>query len=114
MLEWKNGWELRRYGKRTAHQPVGRSLVLQGLFFWTSTGKQTVYYVVLEDSAGNKRKGWGAVAAGGLVCSRTRSSTSKFEISLFLVRHFRNIVYRTRSFEWRGHQTLSDRSAKWF
>jgi hypothetical protein len=30
----------------------------KGPFFWTSTRGQAVYYVVIEDSAGNKRKGW--------------------------------------------------------
>jgi hypothetical protein len=30
----------------------------RGPFFWTSSKGQTVYYVVLEDSAGSKRRGW--------------------------------------------------------
>jgi hypothetical protein len=30
----------------------------KGPFFWTSTKGQTVYYVVVEDSAGNTRSGW--------------------------------------------------------
>lgn len=30
----------------------------KGPFFWTSAEGQTVYYVVLEDTAGNKRRGW--------------------------------------------------------
>ena len=30
----------------------------KGPFFWTSTEGQTVYYVIVEDSAGNKRRGW--------------------------------------------------------
>jgi hypothetical protein len=35
----------------------------KGPFFWTSTKGQTVYYVVVEDSAGNRRRGW--VRCGG-------------------------------------------------
>ena len=31
---------------------------LKGPFFWTSSRGQTVYYVVVEDSAGNRRNGW--------------------------------------------------------
>ena len=30
----------------------------KGPFFWSSTKGQTVYYVVVEDSDGNKRSGW--------------------------------------------------------
>ena len=36
---------------------------LKGPFFWTSTKGQTVYYVVVEDSGGNRRTGW--VRCGG-------------------------------------------------
>jgi hypothetical protein len=35
----------------------------KGPFFWTSTKGQTVYYVVIEDSGGNRRSGW--VRCGG-------------------------------------------------
>jgi hypothetical protein len=35
----------------------------KGPFFWSSTKGQTVYYVVVEDSEGNKRRGW--VRCGG-------------------------------------------------
>jgi hypothetical protein len=35
----------------------------KGPFFWTSGKDQTVYYVVVEDQAGNRRKGW--VRCGG-------------------------------------------------
>ena len=35
----------------------------KGPFFWTSTRGQTVYYVVVEDSEGNQRRGW--VRCGG-------------------------------------------------
>jgi hypothetical protein len=35
----------------------------KGPFFWTSTKGQTVYYVVVEDAGGNKRRGW--VRCGG-------------------------------------------------
>jgi hypothetical protein len=30
----------------------------KGPFFWTTSKGQTVYYVVVLDSAGNKRRGW--------------------------------------------------------
>jgi len=30
----------------------------KGPFFWASTQGQTVYYVVVEDSGGNRRSGW--------------------------------------------------------
>jgi hypothetical protein len=30
----------------------------KGPFFWTSARGQTVYYVVVEDAAGNTRSGW--------------------------------------------------------
>ncbi|MFL5245352.1 MAG: hypothetical protein ACJ8FY_24925 [Gemmataceae bacterium] len=30
----------------------------KGPFFWTSTRGQTVYQVVVEDAAGNRRNGW--------------------------------------------------------
>jgi hypothetical protein len=35
----------------------------KGPYFWTSTKGQTVYYVVVEDSDGNKRSSW--VRCGG-------------------------------------------------
>ena len=35
----------------------------KGPFFWTSTRGQTVYYVEVEDSKGNRRSGW--VRCGG-------------------------------------------------
>jgi hypothetical protein len=35
----------------------------KGPFFWTSTKGQTIYYVVIEDSGGNRRGGW--VRCGG-------------------------------------------------
>jgi hypothetical protein len=35
----------------------------KGPFFWTSGKGQTVYYVVVEDSIGNSRRGW--VRCGG-------------------------------------------------
>jgi hypothetical protein len=35
----------------------------KGPFFWSSSKGQTVYYVVVEDSDGNRRRGW--VRCGG-------------------------------------------------
>ena len=35
----------------------------KGPFFWTSSKGQTVYYVVVEDSGGKRRRGW--VRCGG-------------------------------------------------
>jgi len=32
--------------------------LFKGPYFWTSTKGQTVYHVVVEDSAGNQRGGW--------------------------------------------------------
>jgi hypothetical protein len=37
--------------------------LFKGRFFWTSSKGQTVYYVVVEDDAGNQRRGW--VCCGG-------------------------------------------------
>lgn len=37
--------------------------LFKGPFFWTSTKGQTVYYVTVEDAAGNRRSGW--VRCGG-------------------------------------------------
>jgi hypothetical protein len=45
----QNGYRIIRREYRT---------FFKGPFFWTSSKGQTVYYVVVEDSDGNKRSGW--------------------------------------------------------
>jgi hypothetical protein len=49
----ENGYHIIRQEYRT----------FKGPFFWTSSNGQTVYYVVVEDSEGNRRRGW--VRCGG-------------------------------------------------
>jgi hypothetical protein len=51
LQQWatQNGYRIVRQEYRT---------FFKGPFFWTSTKGQTVYYVVVEDSGGNRRSGW--------------------------------------------------------
>src|SRR5262249_36093276 len=44
--------------KQIPHHPSRIPQPFKGPFFWTSTKAQTVYYVFVEDSDGNKRSGW--------------------------------------------------------
>jgi hypothetical protein len=45
----RNGYEIVRREHRS---------FFKGPFFWTSTRGQSVYYVVVEDEAGNRRSGY--------------------------------------------------------
>jgi hypothetical protein len=56
---------LDQWAQRNGYRVIRREYrsFFKGPFFWTSTKGQTVYYVVVEDGAGNKRCGW--VRCGG-------------------------------------------------
>ncbi len=56
---------LEEWARRNGFQIISREYrnFFRGPFFWTTGRHQTVYYVVVEDQQGNKRRGW--VRCGG-------------------------------------------------
>jgi hypothetical protein len=51
---------LRQWAEENGYRIVRKRYrnFFKGPFFWTSTSGQTVYYVTVEDDAGNRRSGW--------------------------------------------------------
>jgi hypothetical protein len=51
---------LHQWAEQSGYRIVRREYrtFFKGPFFWTSTSGQTVYYVVVEDSGGDRRSGW--------------------------------------------------------
>jgi hypothetical protein len=56
---------LQKWAAQNGYKIVGQEYrtFFRGPFFWTTTKGQTVYYVTVEDAAGNRRAGW--VRCGG-------------------------------------------------
>lgn len=61
----RSGSLLQQWAMKNDYQIIRQEYrsFFKGPFFWTSTRGQTVYYVVVEDSDGNRRSGW--VRCGG-------------------------------------------------
>jgi hypothetical protein len=67
-LTWHYGRSsslLHQWAERNGYRVVRQQYrnFFRGPFFWTTTKGQTVYYVTVEDDAGNRRSGW--VRCGG-------------------------------------------------
>jgi hypothetical protein len=62
---WRSDSLLQKWAEDQGYRIIRQEYrwFFKGPFFWTSSNGQTVYYVVIEDSAGSKRSGW--VRCGG-------------------------------------------------
>jgi hypothetical protein len=62
---WRSDSLLQKWAEDQGYRIIRQEYrwFFKGPFFWTSSNGQTVYYVVIQDSAGSKRSGW--VRCGG-------------------------------------------------